>query len=670
MKRKLFTLDGIMISFVSCMLYASIDVVCGVLGLPLLASVALSFVLGAGLEGALNKFAFSEAVQRKPVTRIILYVACVLSFVVGQYVFTSMMGLSLVDYLLSQLTGLIGFSILGFVVTMLIRAYRVHRIRKRYGDARGGYQFDVSAEDIEEANRENHRIFGVYDPELAVRTRYGVFVGEETGDCVSYLGIPYAKPPVGELRWKAPEPLEPSDVVFEATNLGASGVQVEHEGSILRYHRQSEDFLCLNVAVVREADEVKKPVVVVFHHGDFMFGGSADPVLYGYNFVNTHPDIVFVSFNYRLGIFGFIDFTEVPGGEDYADSLNLGLLDQVAALRWVHENIAAFGGDPDRVTVVGFESGATSICLLAATEDARDLFRRAYVFFGCPLFAYDSPAASRAVAKELLRETKTRTMDELMGLDTETLKEAAQKLWGQLSGPTLDGTWIPADPYGAYRDGIAAGIEFIFGIPTNEHNVARSFVGNKKYEELVSLALDDLQQTIGLSAADSVRKYRDAQRGSLSESEVNAKVIEQWNALCMYRTALNLSRGGSTVRLMQWDEEPLLENLGSGTVDVVATLLGNGEALEMYGSVVNEDLSEILQGLLVKYAKGEALELYHNEVMGFDGLVWEEFPQALIVADDSVSCGSIEDRLTEIDGLLDDVIPQAERNAEASQPAE
>ena len=123
MKRKLFTLDGIMISFVSCMLYASIDVVCGVLGLPLLASVALSFVLGAGLEGALNKFAFSEAVQRKPVTRIILYVACVLSFVVGQYVFTSMMGLSLVDYLLSQLTGLIGFSILGFVVTMLIRAF-------------------------------------------------------------------------------------------------------------------------------------------------------------------------------------------------------------------------------------------------------------------------------------------------------------------------------------------------------------------------------------------------------------------------------------------------------------------------------------------------------------------------------------------------------------------
>ena len=200
--------------------------------------------------------------------------------------------------------------------------------------------------------------------------------------------------------------------------------------------------------------------------------------------------------------------------------------------------------------------------------------------------------------------------------------------------------------------------------------MARSFVGNKKYEELVSLALDDLQQTIGLSAADSVRKYRDAQRGSLSESEVNAKVIEQWNALCMYRTALNLSRGGSTVRLMQWDEEPLLENLGSGSVDVVATLLGNGEALEMYGSVVNEDLSEILQGLLVKYAKGEALELYHNEVMGFDGLVWEEFPQALIVADDSVSCGSIEDRLTEIDGLLDDVIPQAERNAEASQPAE
>ena len=104
---------------------------------------------------------------------------------------------------------------------------------------------------------------------------------------------------------------------------------------------------------------------------------------------------------------------------------------------------------------------------------------------------------------------------------------------------------------------------------------------------------------------------------------------------------------------MYWDERALIENLGSGTADVLATLLGNGEALQMYGSVMNADLSETLQALLLKFVSGDALQLYRNEISGLDSLDWKAFSKALIVAGGKLACDTIEDRITEVKGLLD-----------------
>ena len=104
---------------------------------------------------------------------------------------------------------------------------------------------------------------------------------------------------------------------------------------------------------------------------------------------------------------------------------------------------------------------------------------------------------------------------------------------------------------------------------------------------------------------------------------------------------------------MYWDEKPVLEKLGSGSVDAVATLLGNSEALRMYGSVMNKDLSETLQALLQKFVSGDALQLYRNEISGFGGLDWKAFPRALIVAGGKLTCDTIDDRITDVKGLLD-----------------
>ena len=657
--KKLFTIDDFMVAFMSAMGYGLGYTLAKQAGWSEILCLAACIALGMSLEALVSKIVFSKVVQKKKQNRICTYVIIFLVFLAAQYFAYSKMGVSLLENLREEFASVVGIPILGFIVNMIIRGFRVWKIRKRYGDGSEGFVFDLKREDIEETNAQNQAVRGEYDANLAVKTRTGVFVGYKYKEIVCYLGIPYAKPPVGERRWKAPEPLDPSDGVFQAVNFGASAIQVEHTGSIIRNHRQSEDCLTLNICAGKSKDtgeskdRTPKPVLVLFHSGDFTSGGAVDPLMYGTNYVTKHPDILFVSFNYRLGIFGFIDFKEVPGGEAYPDAINLGLLDQIAALAWIKENISAFGGDPDKITVLGFESGATSICLLAASEQARGLFRKAFVFNGNLGHVYETPDNARALAKELCKETHTSSMQELMQLSTQSLKEAAQRLWRNMCAPTNDGTLIPSDVYAAYEEGKASGIEFILGFPGKEMQVLRSVIGEQNYEDLISAAVAEIENYTDSAASEAVQKYIKSQTAAAGEMEAKTRIAEQWNALGIYRTALKLSRGGNTVHVLLWDEKPLIENLGSGTIDAAAALLGNGDALHMYGSVMDKDLSEILQTLLAKYIKGEALRLYRNEITYVDALDWKAFPKALIVSDGIIKCGPIENRITEVKELLE-----------------
>ena len=654
--KKLFTIDDFMVAFVSALGYGLGYTIPMHLGWPQLACLAACFALGIALEEIIGKIVFSKTVQQKTANRVFTYVVILLVFLIAELVSTRLLGASLMEDLEEEFTWVVGLPILGLIVNLLIRWVRVRKIRKLYGDGSEGYVFDLKKEDIEETNQQNQPILGAYDENLAVKTRTGVYVGEKIKKTVCFLGIPYAKPPVGELRWKAPEPLPASEAVFEAKNFGASAIQVEHKGSIIKHHRQSEDCLTLNICVAVEKSETKKPVLVLFHHGDFTCGGSVDPLLYGDSYVAGHPDTVFVSFNSRLGIFGFIDFSEVPGGVSRPDTINLGLLDQIAALKWIKENIAAFGGDPERITVLGFESGATSILLLAASAQAKGLFQRAFIFNGSPVSAYDSPEASRELARNLLKETQTATMEELLQLKTEALKDAAQRLWQNMCAPTCDGSLIPVDVYQACRDGAASGVEFIIGIPSHETRVFKSLIGDQKYRDGIIAAVADMKNCMDDSTSNTVQAYIETQTASSTELEAKSKLVDQWLALCIYRIAVKLSEGGNKVHLMYWDEKPLIENLGSGTVDAAAALLGNEDALQMYGGVMNADLSELLQAFLQKFIEGEALQLYRNEVGGVDAFTWKAFPKALIVSDGKLQCESLEGRITELEGLLDFVV--------------
>ena len=244
-------------------------------------------------------------------------------------------------------------------------------------------------------------------------------------------------------------------------------------------------------------------------------------------------------------------------------------------------------------------------------------------------------------------------MEELRRLPTEQLKKAAQKLWLNVIAPTCDGKLIPSDVYEAYRNGAVACGEFIFGIPSDERQIYKSYIGAKKYEDFILGRTDEIISSLDDGTANAVKAYVREQTATMPELEARAKLFEQWTALCIYYGAKELSIGGSKVHLLLWNRKPLLKNLGAGTIDVAASFLGNLDASLMYGNVMNFDLSDMLQLFLKKYVNGDKMQLYKNEIKGIKAIDWDDFPQALIVSDKGIHCGPIEDKLTEIKSLLD-----------------
>ena len=206
----------------------------------------------------------------------------------------------------------------------------------------------------------------------------GIMLGKSSDGVISFKGVPFAKPPVNELRWKAPQALAPSDQEIKCYDFGYTALQYEWPSELASYSPKSEDCLTLNIwekeGII--GSEEQKPVMVFFHGGAYGWGGTTDPVYNGQNFAKAHDDVIIVTCNYRLGLMSFADFSKVEGGEEYTD-INLGIRDHIAALQWIQKNISGFGGDPDNVTIFGESAGAWSTTALTISPKARGLFKRA-----------------------------------------------------------------------------------------------------------------------------------------------------------------------------------------------------------------------------------------------------------------------------------------------------
>lgn len=295
----------------------------------------------------------------------------------------------------------------------------------------------------------------------------GIFVGKQEGDLLVFRGIPYAEPPVGPLRWKDPVPAKDGQAIREAYYYGKSPIQTEWPSEVGSYYPQAEDCLTLNVWTNRRGPSAGKTVMVFFHGGSYGWGATSDPIYDGHNLVQKFPDLVLVTVEYRIGIMGFIDFSEVPGGEAYPTSGNLGLLDQACGLRWVHRNIAAFGGDPENVTIFGESAGGGSAALLPLMKETRGLFRRAIAESGSVALTF-SRQECRNLTARLLKYSKCGSMQELLALSEAELMKVNEKLNFYNNFPERDGVVLPEDLYGAWDNPALKGVDFMTGTNADE----------------------------------------------------------------------------------------------------------------------------------------------------------------------------------------------------------
>ena len=318
---------------------------------------------------------------------------------------------------------------------------------------------------------------GSADPH--VRLSSGSARGRAAEGLSVFRGMPFARPPVNELRLAAPIPVEPWDGVREAVAFGPPPPQSSAMGAP-RARDTDGDWLTINVWSP-DLGAARLPVMVWVQGGGYVFGWSGDPLFDGA--VLARGGVVVVTFNYRLSAEGFGQFPGAPA--------NRGLLDQVAALRWVQDNIAAFGGDPDRVTVFGESAGAGSIAALMAMPSATGLFHRVIAQSVPGLYFTEALAADIGVAimGHLGLPPTTR---ELALLSPSQLNDAADAVagtmaanprWGQAAhlqapfAPVVGGEVLPAVPWQALAGGAASGVELIVGHTRDEYRLFMAIKG-------------------------------------------------------------------------------------------------------------------------------------------------------------------------------------------------
>jgi len=279
-------------------------------------------------------------------------------------------------------------------------------------------------------------------PDLKAQTKQGWIEGFEEDGVRKFFGVPFARPPVGDLRWRAPEPAESWDGVRPAKEFSAAPYQTIAVPVSLRSNGVSEDCLYLNVWTSTTAADAKQPVMVWFFGGGNLRGAASLELYDGTELAKL--GVTVVTPNYRVGVFGFIN--------DEAMGANFAVLDQVAALQWVHDNIDQFGGDPGRVLIMGNSAGAVSVRNMLDCPKAKGLFQRAFTLSA----GFDAPAngagwsfdRSRTATKKLLEVLGTSEPDELRKLPAQQVAAAAHPLCGifpvagQVHTP-LNLVWMP-----------------------------------------------------------------------------------------------------------------------------------------------------------------------------------------------------------------------------------
>src|ERR1700693_1220949 len=354
-------------------------------------------------------------------------------------------------------------------------------------------------------------LFGVgsLGAQVQVRTGRGLVVGTKSADGKIGIckGMPFAAPPVGELRWKEPQPVTPWRGVRKATEFGARCMQARiFEDMVFRDAGPSEDCLYLNVWTPGISAKTKRPVMVWIYGGGFQAGATSEAREDGEHL--AHKGVVVVSMNYRLGIFGFFSHPALTAESAHHASGNYGLMDQVAALKWVHENIAAFGGEPNNVTSVGEWAGALAVSAVVASPLSKGLIHAAIgesgAFFGKTLRAKPLAESERrdAVFAESLG---LKSLGQLRAVSAEKLLDASRS--GNDNNrfrPNIDGYFVPASPSEIFGKGEQAHVPLTAGWNRDEGSY-QQFFGTEQVSKENYLA--KIRRLFGEAAPEALKLF-------------------------------------------------------------------------------------------------------------------------------------------------------------------
>ncbi|MBT8184360.1 MAG: carboxylesterase family protein, partial [Eudoraea sp.] len=344
---------------------------------------------------------------------------------------------------------------------------------------------------------------------VRVTTKLGNIRGVNEGDVASFKGIPFAAPPLGEYRWRPPQPLSAWEGELDATEYGANCAQSGWGGEPGTISEgSSEDCLYLNVWKPADANMgANLPVMVWIHGGGFVGGSGSGPGIAGIEFAKQ--GVILITINYRLGRLGHFAFPALSAEQPKEPKGSYAYMDQIAALQWVQQNVAAFGGNPDNVTIFGFSAGGVSVHSLMTIPAAKGLFHKAISESGG---ARDGVLTGRPIKKENadpfytvsaetiginfakkhgIEDTDADALAKLRALPVEKIVDSGQESDGEggprtYSGPILDGALVVETAESAYNAGRQMQIPLMIG--SNSAEIGGSFVNNSKTkEELFSL---------------------------------------------------------------------------------------------------------------------------------------------------------------------------------------
>lgn len=345
---------------------------------------------------------------------------------------------------------------------------------------------------------------------IRVKTANGIVEGTtEPSGIHTFKGIPYAAPPVGDFRWKPPQPVSNWVGVYRADRFTAQCMQQRVFGDMMfRNEGMSEDCLYLNVWTPETSVDARLPVLVYFYGGGFVAGDGSEPRYDGESMATK--GIVTVTMSYRLGVFGFFAHPELSKESPHGASGNYALLDQSAALRWVKENIAEFGGDPDKVTIAGESAGSFSVSAQMASPLSKGLIAGAIGESGS-LLGSRAPATLAEMEQQgvtFATRLGISSLDSLRALSAMELLEASSKPGMPRFSTTIDGYFFPRPPMEIYAEGDQAQVPLLAGWNSEESNY-RAILGRNEptpenYENAVrELYGDNADEVLRLYPASS-----------------------------------------------------------------------------------------------------------------------------------------------------------------------